>query len=160
IVLMGLRTAGAYFVPLMAEYLKTQNRQSVSWFSIRPKNGISQWERGQLDGAVKDNARVLVVDDYPATGHTLRLTLETVMRLGVRAEQIAVLAPTHRAQPNWVQLARIDERIAIVTIQPEDLHKAILLSSDFVESLCTSYYETQGWEQARVLHDHRVDEIN
>src|SRR5438132_10831620 len=44
IVVMGLRTAGAYFAPLMCEYLKAMKWKDVSWFSIRPKNGTTRWE--------------------------------------------------------------------------------------------------------------------
>src|ERR1043166_9737718 len=41
ITIIGLRTAGSYFAPLMAAYLKRSKFTKVSWFSIRPKNGIS-----------------------------------------------------------------------------------------------------------------------
>jgi hydroxymethylpyrimidine pyrophosphatase-like HAD family hydrolase len=159
-VLMGLRTAGAYFVPLMTEYLKGQNRRRVSWFSIRPKNGVTWREMLQLRRAAKENAQMLVVDDYPATGHTLRLTLEKIQQFGIRPEQIVVIAPTHTAQPNWPQLSGIAGRIPYVTIQPADLHKVALLSSEIVERLCGEYYAARGWERVRVLDDDRVRELN
>src|SRR5262249_9081416 len=59
-VLIGLRTAGAYFVPLIAEHLKRANRPRVSCFSIRPKNGLSWRELRQLRAAAKTNARLLI----------------------------------------------------------------------------------------------------
>ena len=71
IVIVGLRTAGAYFAPLMALYLKRSNWSRVAWFSIRPKSGISVWDQWQLRSAARHDSRVLVVDDYPATGKTL-----------------------------------------------------------------------------------------
>src|SRR5437764_1228184 len=83
----GLRTAGSYFAPLMTVYLKRLNWSRVSWFSIRPKSGISLWERWQLRWAARRHARVLVVDDYPATGQTLRLTLRILQESKIKPEQ-------------------------------------------------------------------------
>jgi len=48
VTIVGLRTAGAYFAPLMAAYLKHSNWPQVSWLSIRPTNGTSTWEKWQL----------------------------------------------------------------------------------------------------------------
>src|SRR5947209_1686311 len=102
IVIVGLRTAGAYFAPLMALYLKRSNWSRVAWFSIRPKSGISVWEQWQLRSAARHDSRVLVVDDYPATGKTLRLTLEILQKSKIKPERISVLAPTHAAEPHWM----------------------------------------------------------
>jgi hydroxymethylpyrimidine pyrophosphatase-like HAD family hydrolase/orotate phosphoribosyltransferase len=159
--LVGFRSAGAYFAPLMAEYLKQQSWSHVSWISIRPKNGVSLWEAQQLQRAARKNARVLVIDDYPSTGHTFRLALELIAASGIRTEQMAILAPTHQAQPNWVRLAGIDERIPVFTVQPNELHKvAEFFAPAAVGELCTAYYAREGWRAVRVLRDTRLDEIN
>jgi hydroxymethylpyrimidine pyrophosphatase-like HAD family hydrolase/orotate phosphoribosyltransferase len=159
--LVGFRSAGAYFAPLMAEYLKQQNWSQVSWISIRPKNGVSLWENQQLKRAARKNARVLVIDDYPSTGHTFRLALELLAASGIQPEQMAILAPTHQAQPDWVRLAGINEQIPVFTIQPDELHKvATLFASATVEELCGAYYAREGWCAVRVLPDSRLDEIN
>jgi hydroxymethylpyrimidine pyrophosphatase-like HAD family hydrolase/hypoxanthine phosphoribosyltransferase len=160
IVIMGLRTAGAYFAPLMTEYLKAQNWSRVSWFSIRPKNGVTRWEEQRLHAAARENARVLVVDDYPSTGVTFRTTLEILGRFAIKPEQLAILAPTHPAQPNWIELAGIDKRIPVFTIYRADLHKNAVLAEDSVEALCKAYYAPDKWEQARVVEDDRVRKTN
>src|SRR5262249_43661006 len=159
-VIMGLRTAGAYFAPLMKEYLKRQNWSRVSWFSIRLNNGLSRWEAQQFQAAARENARVLVVGDYPSTGGTFRTTLEILSRFAIKPEQIAVLAPTHPAQPDWTQLAEIDRRISVFTIHSADLHKNAVLAKDSVEALCQAYYAPDKWEQARVVEDDRVRKTN
>src|SRR5262249_24328083 len=139
-VIVGLRTAGAYFAPLMKEYLKSRGFSNVSWFSIRPKNGAGRLEGRQLKTAARDNKQVLVVDDYPSTGHTFRITFELLYSFGIRPEQIAVLAPTHTAQPNWARLARIDRPVRVFTIYPNDLYKMAVLQRAAVEQLCTEYF--------------------
>src|SRR5262249_38393247 len=98
--------------------------------------------------------------DYPATGWTLRLTLEILQRCGIRPEQMVVLAPTHAAQPNWGRVAAIDDRTKIFTIQPAALFKNVWLASDNVASMCESYFAATDWGHARVVPDCEVDAIN
>jgi hydroxymethylpyrimidine pyrophosphatase-like HAD family hydrolase/adenine/guanine phosphoribosyltransferase-like PRPP-binding protein len=154
--IVGLRTAGAYFAPLMAAYLVRAGWPRVPWFSIRPKNGTSVAEKLRLRRLRRNNARVLVVDDYPATGNTWRLTLSLLRQAQIRPEQISVVAPTHTAQPNWVKLACIPDEIAVFTVLPSELHKAALLKPEAIESWCAEYFEG-GF---RVVSDRHLDEIN
>jgi hydroxymethylpyrimidine pyrophosphatase-like HAD family hydrolase/adenine/guanine phosphoribosyltransferase-like PRPP-binding protein len=156
--IIGLRTAGAYFAPLMAAYLKRANYQRVSWFSIRPKNGTSSWERSQLRKLWRRNTRVVLVDDYPATGSTLRLTLTLLYRLKLKPEQISLLAPTHTAQPNWVTLAEINPAINVFTVQPYELFKSALLKAQSVESWCAEYFPDST--AVRIVSNRGVDELN
>jgi hydroxymethylpyrimidine pyrophosphatase-like HAD family hydrolase/orotate phosphoribosyltransferase len=159
ILIMGLRTAGAYFAPLMAEYLKSQGFTNVTWVSIRPKNGVSRPEKHQLRNAARHNRRLLLVDDYPSTGHTFRLTLDILHEHGVRDEQIAVLAPTHEAQRNWPRLAGLQDPIRVFTIQPDELYKVDVLAPAAIERLCNEYYEASGYK-ARVMEDPQIEAIN
>jgi hydroxymethylpyrimidine pyrophosphatase-like HAD family hydrolase/orotate phosphoribosyltransferase len=145
ILIVGLRTAGAYFAPLMAEYLKTRGFAAVKWVSIRPKNGTSRWEKRQLRNAARRNKRILVVDDYPSTGHTFRITLEILREHGIGNERIAVLAPTHEAQRNWPRLANLCEPIRVFTIQPDELYKVDSLAPAAVEQLCNEYFAATGF---------------
>jgi hydroxymethylpyrimidine pyrophosphatase-like HAD family hydrolase len=160
ITIIGLRTAGSYFAPLMAAYLKRSNFRDVSWFSMRPKNGVSAWEKSQLRRQRKRNARVLLVDDYPATGSTIRLALEILRSLKFEAKQIAVLAPTHAAQPNWVKLAGIDPATKVFSVYPSELFKAALLNPESVEQWCAGYFPSLVSPAFRILNNEHVDEIN
>ena len=95
IVVMGLRTAGAYFAALMAEYLKKQGFPNVSWFSIRPKNGITRWEARHLREAANEKKQLLIVDDYPSTGYTFRLTFEILRAFDIRDRKSTRLNSSH-----------------------------------------------------------------
>ena len=160
IVIVGLRTAGAYFAPLMALYLKRSNWSRVAWFSIRPKSGTSVWEQWQLRSAARHDARVLVVDDYPATGKTLRLTLEILQKSKIKPERISVLAPTHAAEPHWMELAGIKEGMTVFTVRPAELYKAELLKPKAVESWCAEYFASSGSTSFRVIDDDRINRLN
>lgn len=157
-VLMGLRTAGAYFAALMAEYLKQQGFPNVSWFSIRPKNGITRWEAQRLREVVCDQRQLLVIDDYPATGHTFRITLDILQTLGVKPEQMSVLAPTHPAQTKWASLIGIQEPVRVFTFPTAELFKVKSLAPSDVERLCREYYGDDC--NARVTEDPSVDDLN
>ena len=160
LVIVGLRTAGSYFAPLMAVYLKRLNWSRVAWFSIRPKSGISLWERWQLRWAARRHARVLVVDDYPATGQTLRLTLQILQESKIKPEQISVLAPTHAAEPHWKELAGINAGVSVFTVHPPELYKVSLLNPKAVESWCAEYFAPSGSTGCRVVNDDRIERLN
>jgi hydroxymethylpyrimidine pyrophosphatase-like HAD family hydrolase len=160
ITIVGLRTAGAYFAPLMAAHLKRSNCPRVSWFSIRPKNGVSTWERWQFRSLRRQNSRVLMVDDYPATGSTLHLTLKILQEFKIKPEQISLLAPTHAAQPNWTKLVGIDPAISVFTVHPSELFKWSLLKPESVESWCAEYFRFSGSQGFRVVSNKDVDELN
>ena len=155
ITIVGLRTAGAYFAPLMAAYLKESDWSRVTWFSMRPKNGTSPWENYQLRKQGRKNHRVLLVDDYPATGATFRLALDIFQKAKIRPEQISILAPTHQAQPNWVALAKIPKETPVFTVHPWELYKAALLMPDAVERWCAAYIAG-----IRVTNDKDTDTLN
>jgi hydroxymethylpyrimidine pyrophosphatase-like HAD family hydrolase len=160
VAIVGLRTAGAYFAPLMAAYLKRANWPHVSWFSIRPKNGTSPWEKRQLRKLAQSNTRVLVVDDYPATGATLRLTLNILQQSKITQEQISVLAPTHAAQPNWAELAGINDKISVFTVRPSELYKTALLRPEAIEQWCAGYFTSTESTRLRVIDDKRIEDLN
>ncbi len=156
VVFVGLRTAGAYFAPLMAAYLKAHEWPVTGWFSIRPKNRTSRAERRALHSLARSNARVILVDDYPATGNTLRIALDLLQRFQIKRDRLTILAPTHRAQPDWVRLAGVEGTAEFFTVHPEELHKTALLLPERVESICREYYGAD----AGIVPDELLDEIN
>ena len=103
-----------------------------------------------MKAAARDRKRILLVDDYPSTGHTFRITFDLLNAFGIRSEQIAVLAPTHTAQPKWTQLAGIRPPIQVFTIHPDDLYKMSILNRAGVARLCSEYFGADG-SKARVV---------
>jgi hydroxymethylpyrimidine pyrophosphatase-like HAD family hydrolase/orotate phosphoribosyltransferase len=158
-VIVGLRTAGAYFAPLIAAYLKRIGWSQVSWFSIRPKKGLSVDEQRLFRRRIR-RSRFVVVDDYPATGKTFRLTIDILRECGIAQDQITVIAPTHAAQPNWIEASGIKEPISVVTLQSWELHKAALMEAESVRLLCTEYYRSAGWTGIRILDDEQITALN
>ncbi|HKA55022.1 MAG TPA: phosphoribosyltransferase, partial [Candidatus Binatia bacterium] len=137
---IGPRTAGAYFAPLVKAYLSAQGWPRVSWVTIRPKGGLSRWERRRLRALGRPDARVLLVDDHPNTGHTFRLTLATLRQLGVRSEQITILAPRHPVRPDWSLPEEVAQGVRILTLEVGEIYKERLLEPGAVAPLLREYY--------------------
>src|SRR5438093_6920366 len=97
VLIVGVRTAGAYFAPLVRALLAAEGWARVSWIAVRPELGLSRWEARQLRRLRHGDARVvLVVDDHPDTSLTVRLMLGRLARYGVRLDRVTLATPLHR----------------------------------------------------------------
>src|SRR5207249_349656 len=142
VVIVGMRTAGAYFAPLVKAFLSTLGWHLVSWFTIRPKTALSGWERQQLRRLGRRDAHVILVDDHPNTGLTFRLMLSMLRQSGVPPRRVTVLAPRHPVRPDWTlpQETEWANGVTLVTLEPAEFHKTRLLDPRSMEPLLREYY--------------------
>lgn len=162
LVVIGLRTAGAYFGPLLRAQLSTLGAPRVSWFTIRPKTGLSRWEKQRLRMLRRPDVRVLVIDESPNTGTTFRLMLGVLQRCGVQPERVTILAPRNPARPDWTipQDAPGAAGVTLIALDLGEFHKACFLGSPSIEALVREYYSRCGWEEARIQTNAEVDALN
>lgn len=133
VVVIGLRTAGSYFAPLVRARLSASGWPRVSWTTLRPKAGLSRAEGTYLRTLARRTARVVLVDDHPNTGLTWRLTLETLRRYGVAPDRAAVLVPRHPVNPDWTLPREAwSAGVTLITLDPTELYKARWLASDSI----------------------------
>ena len=158
--IIGPRTAGAYLAPLVKAYLGAHGWRGVSWMTIRPKTGLSWWERRDLRRAAHGGAPLLLVDDYPSTGTTFGLMVGLLRQLGVPLERITVAAPRHPAEPDEPLLkdAAAARAVAVVRLEPGELYKARLLEPAAAGSLIRACYPV--WEDVRIQEHAAVDAVN
>src|SRR5207249_11449883 len=125
LLILGLRTAGAYFAPLVRAQLAALGRRSTSWMTIRPKAGLSIWEVRRLGWARRAKASVLVVDDYPNTGWTFLRALEVLKHAAIPPRRITLLAPLHPSRANsTLQLSGPAGEVRVLIREPRDLYKS------------------------------------
>jgi len=136
---IGLRTAGSYFAPLVKAYLDNEGWKDVVCFAIRPKAGLSIRERQRLRKIARRGLRVLVIDDHPDTGHSLRLMIDILVRAGHKLENIAIAAPQHPAQRDALVLRGGNDRVAGVSLDFNSMFKVRMLAPANVEPLLRSY---------------------
>jgi hydroxymethylpyrimidine pyrophosphatase-like HAD family hydrolase/orotate phosphoribosyltransferase len=160
VVVIGARTAGAYFAPLVSAYLSRHGWPRCSWFSIRPKGALSRWERRQLRRLGRGDAHVVLVDDYPDTGLTFARMVSTLKDAGVESSRITVLMPDHPVRLDWRAASESGwaAGISMVALPHAELHKMRLLQPEAMEPLLAEYFADVG---AIHLHDSAaVDAIN
>jgi HAD superfamily hydrolase (TIGR01484 family) len=131
VVIVGPRTAGAYFAPLAAAQLRSLGYTQVTWVTVRPKNGLSAAEARSIRKPVAAGARVLIVDDHPNSGNTLRLLLGALRELGAESRDIVAVLPGHPAVPGWTLADETARGVQILLLPPEDRFKVQLLGEGF-----------------------------
>jgi len=115
-VVIAPRSAGSYFAPLVKARLTALGWRDVTWFSVRPKKGVSRGERRSLAALKRTEARVLLVDAPANTGTRFQLILDLLKRLRVRSERIVLLAPRSPARLDWMLPG-----VAMITLDPRGL---------------------------------------
>lgn len=127
--LVGARTAGAYLAPIIQARLQ-QHGWKTSWTSVRPKDGLSFWEKQWIHDQVGRASRVLVVDDHPDTGETVRRMIELMEDCGFERQKITVVVPTHEAQRSPAVLTGGYRDVDLVTLAPHEHYKRKLLDNN------------------------------
>lgn len=144
LIVVGPRTAGAYFAPLAAAYLRSLGYTRVGWITVRPKQGFSGEERGAISSSVASGAAVLIIDDHQNTGGTLRLLLAALRGLGAEARNITVAIPAHPARPDWT----LECGVRVCALPAEERYKARLLQSGWVGAVVGGAELVQSEETA------------
>jgi hydroxymethylpyrimidine pyrophosphatase-like HAD family hydrolase len=162
ILLVGLRTSGCYFAPLLRALLKAEGYQAVEAMTVRPDRGPSAAERASLIDGVKAGALAVVVDDAPGTGDTIALAVDLMRKIGFPEERIVVLAPVHPANRDWRGHVKSLPLAAttVIELQAEEWHKLLLLDAREVERRIAEYYQERGFRGACVVPSRRSDELN
>jgi len=163
VLIVGLRTAGSYFAPLLRAYLEANGYEQADAVTIRPKKGVAQWEMARLTRGAKQGAVAVVVDEPADTGSTLARGVDAVCKAGFAASRVVGLVPVHPTRRDW---ARGPESLplsairAVVTLEPERWHKRRLLEPATVEGILGQYFKARKYSGAQVVTSARADRLN
>jgi hypothetical protein len=131
ILLLGLRTAGSYFAPLLRAFLLAEGYRTVEVVTVRPDKGPGAAEQAQLTRCARAGYLAVMVDDSPRTGATLVQGAGVAGKAGFPPQRTAALVPVHpamrdwRAHPESLALAGM----VVLTLEAEEWHKVQLLES-------------------------------
>jgi len=156
--IVGARTAGAYFAPLIHARLQQRGWKS-SWISVRPKNGLGHWEKKRLCAMAGQATRVLIVDDHPDTGETIRLMVDVLGECGIEREKITVVVPSHEAQLDTSALTGGYADVELVTIAARDSYKHRLLAGETLRPLLEEFVSGEHFG-AQVIDDEPTNAMN
>jgi hydroxymethylpyrimidine pyrophosphatase-like HAD family hydrolase/adenine/guanine phosphoribosyltransferase-like PRPP-binding protein len=92
VLVVGIRTSGSYLAPLVAAALRARGMRAPV-LSSRPGHPLFPADADALRTAVSRGARVVIVDDAPRSGASLRRTADLVRDLGVPVDAVTLLVP-------------------------------------------------------------------
>src|SRR6516165_3653228 len=124
ILLVGLRTSGSYFAPLLRALFEAEGYARVSFLTLVPGKGAGRSEAKALKHYAKQGYTALIVDDPPHTGGTIFTAFEIARRAGFGPGKLRALIPAHPARRNWYKPLPDD---LVVSLEPEHWHKRALL---------------------------------
>lgn len=161
VVVVGLRTAGSYFAPVLRACLRVAGYTAVESVTIRPKKGLAPWERRALRRHAGDGVAVLV-DEPVNTGATVGLAVATLRSAGFAADRIAALLPLHPTRRQWDDAldALPLARVRVITLPPEQWHKQRRLEPAVAEATLAEYFHGHKYASTRVVASEAADRFN
>ncbi|HTD48252.1 MAG TPA: HAD hydrolase family protein [bacterium] len=159
---VGLRTAGSYFAPLLCAALSVEGYRDPECITVRPKKGLGRWEGEALARSAGKGGIAIIVDEPPNTAATLAQGVDFVRKAGYAPGDIAVLLPVHPAGRGWAsgQGFLALSGIRILTLEPEQWHKCRLLEPAAAEARLAEYFARRRYAGARVMTGPAVERMN
>ncbi|MDE3197385.1 MAG: hypothetical protein KGN84_13635, partial [Acidobacteriota bacterium] len=158
VLVLGCRTAGSYFAPLVRAQLILEGFENVESVTIRPKNPASSREAASMAQAAARGSTVLLVDEPVNTGSTLIKAIQRIVSYGTKLSNIALLLPVHASRRNWASGADAAALASVRTIllEPEDWHKYRMLDEQYVHGKLTALAPGQFGEILSVEPDAEI----
>ena len=162
LLVIGLRTAGSYFAPLVRAFLAARGYEDVEALTLRPKKGVAPWERAQLAHGAARGALAVVVDEPADTGFTLAGMVDALRRAGLPPGDVVVLLPVHPSRRDWKRgyESLLLSQTRLLELEPEDWHKQKLLEVPAAERRVQAYFRARGYASAAVLASPAADRFN
>jgi hydroxymethylpyrimidine pyrophosphatase-like HAD family hydrolase len=157
ILILGLRTSGSYFAPLLRAFFKAEGYQTVSSLTVQPNKGPGRRERQELSRCAQRGFTALIVDDAPHTGDTVVLGLDIARRAGFAPDRLRALVPVHPARRDC--FGPLSENF-VVSLEPEQWHKHRLLDQRLVEGRLAEYFQRQNFANIRLIASNSAREFN
>jgi trehalose-6-phosphatase/adenine/guanine phosphoribosyltransferase-like PRPP-binding protein len=163
ILILGLRTAGSYFGPVVCAHLKSEGYQQVDCVTVRPTTGISSWEAQEMTRCAAKGALAVIVDEPMTSGNAVAQAVRFLHQAGFETRDIVALVPNHPARRGWTwpSSARLSPapQITIVLLDGAEWHKRQLLKPMAVESHLREYFLRRGYRSAVLGSSPRLEEL-
>jgi hydroxymethylpyrimidine pyrophosphatase-like HAD family hydrolase len=157
LLLLGLRTTGSYFAPLLRAFFEAEGYEGVVLLTVEPKQGASRKEKEELQRFATRGYWGLVVDDAPNSSGTVLAGFNIARQAGFAPGDVKILAPTHPAKPAWFKTLPED---SVITLPPQQWHKRLLLDPKAVELRLAEYFCSQNFPRVSVVTSHRATQFN
>jgi hydroxymethylpyrimidine pyrophosphatase-like HAD family hydrolase len=156
ILLLGLRTSGSYFAPLLQAFLEGAGFRTLSLLTIEPKKGPGRQEARELRNFARRGYGAVIVDDPPDSAGSVLAAFDIARRAGFAQNKLTVLVPTHPSSRNWHK--SLPGELA-VSLPPERWHKQALLEPAVAQERLAEYYRA-GDLAVRVVASRDAETMN
>lgn len=162
IVLVGLRTAGSFFAPLLRAYLKVNGYVDVDLLTVRPRSALGCYEKTHLTRCANEQRTAVIVDESPIGGGSTVGVVQTLQKMGYREDRIVALLPVHRLYRDWKKgwESLRGSKACALTLEPDEWHKQRMLAPEAVEGLFKEYFEGRGYLFLGLTHSSVVEDFN
>jgi len=162
ILVVGLRTAGSYFAPLLRAYLANEGYWHTSCVTLRPKKGASARELARIRESAMKGSLAAVIDEPAYTGSTLAKCVAILRKGGFALSDVVALFPVH---PTWRDWRGSDVfsplvTLRILTLEPEEYHKYGVLKPRTAQARIREYFVNCGWHDASLSQSAHVEQLN
>jgi hydroxymethylpyrimidine pyrophosphatase-like HAD family hydrolase/adenine/guanine phosphoribosyltransferase-like PRPP-binding protein len=162
VLVVGLRTAGSYFAPLLCASLAAAGYPDIQSVTLRPKKVLGRWEAQTLARNARRGALVLIVDEPPVTGATLAKGVDLIRQAGFAAADIIALLPIHQTWREWrthPEALPLSE-IRVISLRPEQWHKRQMLAPEAVEGRLAEYVAPWNSSRLRIMTSPTAERMN
>jgi len=166
-VVIGSRTAGSYFAPLLKTYLEYRGFTNMEWMTLRPRFRVGWSEKRKLNHLLRGSPNVILIDDYANTGYTFRKLAGITRSFGIPPGKIDILAPIHPvvasrhdSRDEIDDIFSSGEKVRVTALHHEDLHVAKLMEPQSVEILLRELLSTNSIENIIINKNPEVRKIN
>ena len=159
VLVLGLRTAGSYFAPVVCAYLKSEGYQRVSSVTLRPKRGTSLWEANQLAQCATSGGLALIVDEPMTTGYTVAKAVKLLRQAGVETSKIVASFPIHPTRGSKPEFFSACE-ITTLPLAREEWQKCLLLEPQAVGSIVQEYFLARGYRRATLTFSPQLEQCS
>jgi hydroxymethylpyrimidine pyrophosphatase-like HAD family hydrolase len=159
VLVLGLRTAGSYFAPVVYACLKSAGYQQVSSVTLRPKRGMTLWEAGQLARCAASGGLALIVDEPMTTGYTVAKAVKLLRQAGVEASKIVASFPIHPTRDGKPEFFSACE-ITTLPLAREEWQKCLLLEPQIVESIVQEYFLARGYRVVTLTFSPQLEQCS
>ena len=162
ILVIGLRTAGSYFAPLLRALLKSEGYQAVRLVTLRPNQTLAAWERTSLRNGANRQDLAVLVDESPVSGRSVSLGVEHVRKAGFLPNRLTILAPLRAISRDWqshIESITLQNEL-VITLPPEKWYKQYLLTPDVIQERVREYFTHRQYKNVAIVSDSSADEFN
>ncbi len=162
VLVVGLRTAGSYFAPLLYASLAAAGYRDLQSVTIRPKKVLGRWEAETLARNARRGALAVIVDEPPVTGATLAKGVALLRKAGFATADVIALLPIHHAWRDWgtrPEALPLSD-IRVMSLPPEQWHKHRMLEPQVIEGRLAEYFAARNQSHVRVLANPTAERLN